>query len=115
MLRLGLGLGLTSATRIAGPVWITTSLPAGVLNQQYDQEISARGGGPVTSITLVSGALPDGVVLHDHGDGTAHVTTDPGAGGGDQIGASGTFPITLRAGGPGGTRDQAFSLEVTTE
>jgi hypothetical protein len=54
----------------------------------------------------VSGPLPAGVHLTDHGDGTAAIIGTPRAGSG------GRYPLTVTAASTGGTSSQSFTLTV---
>jgi hypothetical protein len=65
-------------------------------------------GFPVPGLSE-TGALPDGVSFHDHGDGTASLSGTPAAA------TDGTFPLTLTAhNGAGPDAVQPFTLTVTS-
>lgn len=62
---------------------------------------------PAPTITVLSGSLPSGVTLTDHGNGTASLAGTPAAGTG------GVWPFTIRASnGVGSPADQSFTLTV---
>ena len=105
----------TDLTVSDGPVFTTTSLPAGESNTAYSQNIDVTGDSAVTiSTTVVSGALPAGVTIGS--------TTNP-SGSTYRAVISGTMPtissqtvysFTVRAtDAQGQTTDQALSITST--
>ena len=78
---------------------------------QTDEFTITTNGSPAAAITRLSGALPEGVTLHDNGDGTAtlsgtpDLTTAP-------VGGSQNYEFTLRASNVEGQAGQSFSLTV---
>ena len=91
----------------AGPNITTTSLPAGTINQTYNQAVLATGTAPLT-FSIVSpgtGTLPPGLALSAS---TGTITGMPTA--------TGTFPFTVRvADNFGQTDTQALSILVRTD
>jgi len=91
----------------AGPNITTTSLPAGTINQTYNQPVLATGTAPLT-FSIVSpgtGTLPPGLALSAS---TGTITGMPTA--------TGTFPFTVRvADNFGQTDTQALSILVRTD
>ncbi len=70
--------------------------------------VTTTPGFPAATTISVSGALPDGVVFTDLGDGSATLTGTPAAGTG------GVHTLAFTAGnGAGGERSQSFALTVT--
>jgi hypothetical protein len=61
---------------------------------------------PTPAITLQSGSLPNGVTLHDNGDGTATLSGTP------LINSCGVFPLVLKAQNVVGQATQNFTLTV---
>lgn len=100
---LTLGLGLMGSTCNAippAPVITTTSpLDAGTQNVAYSKQLAATG--QVTTWSLRSGTLPDGVTLSSAGLLSGTPTN------------SGTFgSLVIRATGPGGYDEETFSLTI---
>ena len=71
---------------VIGPLLIkTSSLPNGAINKYYNQSLSASGGVPKYSWSIISGALPNGLTLNTS---TGVITGKPTA--------VGTFNFTVQ-------------------
>ena len=91
----------------ARPNITTTSLPAGTINQTYNQAVLATGTGTLTwsIVSPGTGTLPPGLTLNAS---TGTITGAPTA--------TGTFPFTVRVADTFGQNDtQALSILVRTD
>jgi hypothetical protein len=74
---------------------------------QSSNIVITTSGAPIPAITLITGALPKGLTLHDNGDGTATIAGTPPASSG------GTYALTLKAAnGLESAVTQSFTLTV---
>ncbi len=75
------------STFLAPPVTVTnSSLPAGIINQQYQAQLTASGGLPPYTWNITSGSLPPGVSLNQN---TGAIAGTPST--------TGTFQFTAQA------------------
>lgn len=96
---------LTITVDYAAPIITTTTLPGGAIGAYYDQTVAVSGGDPPLSFSIVSGALPGGLLL---AAGTGRIEGSPTA--------DGTFNFTVRVtdsqeGAPR-TDDQALQIVI---
>ena len=92
-------MGTGRRSRPAPPVITTTVLPDADEGVAYSEQLAATG--TVTSWSVVSGALPDGLTLDA---GTGEISGTPTT--------AEEAEFTVRATGPGGSDDQALSITV---
>ena len=93
---------LTVASR---PLITSANTASGVAGRAFTFNVTTSGF-PAPAITM-AGALPAGITLVDHGNGTATIAgTAPDEQGGR------TYPITLSATNAVGTADQSFTLAL---
>ena len=72
---------------LAPPVTVTTSsLPTGIINQQYQAQLTASGGIPPYFWSITNGSLPPGLSLNQNTGAIAGTPT-----------MEGTFPFTVQA------------------
>ena len=95
-----LTLTINEAPTVTGPTAATYETSVAGATQ-----IFTSTGYPIPSLGY-AGALPDGVVLSDNGDGTATLSGTPAAGTG------GVYPITVQATNAAGFSIWSFTLEV---
>lgn len=90
-------------------VFTTVELPAGIVGAPYQATITADGGsGENFAWTLVSGALPAGLILAADGTPSTSISGTPAE--------EGSFQITLRVtDSDAQTAEQSFTLEIGPE
>jgi uncharacterized delta-60 repeat protein len=110
----GYSTGSGSAVESVRSAFLNVIIPAITSADSATFVVSTEGsftmtatGGPVPELTL-SGTLPEGVTISDHGDGTATLAGTPAAG------TTGSYPLTITASN-GMTPDatQSFTLTIS--
>ncbi len=83
----------------------TTSLPGGTVGQPYSQPVTATGGAPPYSWSVISGSLPPGLTLSTTGTPSATLSGAPTT--------QGTYNFTVQAAdSAAGTDTQALSITI---
>ena len=83
----------------------TTSLPGGTVGQPYSQPVTATGGAPPYSWSVISGSLPPGLTLSTSGTPSATLSGAPTT--------QGTYNFTVQAtDSAAGTDTQALSITI---
>ncbi len=77
------------------PRLVSTGLPNGVVNQNFNGSLRAQGGTPPYTYTLVSGTLPSGLTLTSSGTFSGTAT------------ANGSYPVTIRVTDAAGRTSQS--------
>jgi large repetitive protein len=90
------------------PVITTTSLQSATLNQAYSQPVTATGGVPPLSWTVVSGSLPAGLSLAASNTDTVNIVGKPTTGG------NSTFTIGLTDATGASATSQPLNIVVST-
>lgn len=85
------------------PQILTSSLPDGMAGIRYDSRVSVSGTMPI-SFSIVSGSLPNGLVLNSS---TGSISGVPSKGG--------VFTFTLRASNSSGSANKQFTVNVTVD
>jgi len=90
------------------PVITTTSLQSATLNQAYSQPVTATGGVPPLSWTVVSGSLPAGLSLAASNTDTVNIVGKPTTGG------NSTFTIGVTDATGASATSQLLNIVVST-